>query len=69
LILGFILLFYPLKGLLKLFKLVWEDIGLWDKVEISLAVLVLHPFDIYGQPVFPGEFVGVGEVVDLLVRG
>lgn len=48
-------------------KLLWKDIGIWDKVEIVLAMPLLHLHYVLAQVVLSSDLIAGGEVVDLLV--
>ena len=53
--------------LVEFTKLVWQNVGVRHEVKVLLAVSFLHSDDIETQPVFPGDFVTLREVIDLLV--
>ena len=48
-------------------KFVGEDVGIGHEIEILFSKLFLHSHDIEAQPVLPGDFVRLREMVDLLV--
>lgn len=48
-------------------EFVWEDIGIRDKIEVSLAILLLHSDHVVAEAIFPGDLIALGEMIDLLV--
>lgn len=50
----------------KVCKLIWQDVGVRNDVELFLPKFLLHLDHIIAQPVFPCEFKRLWEVVDLL---
>ena len=51
---------------IKVGKLDRQDISFWNDIEGLATVDLLHLNDIIAQSVFPGQLIGLGEVVDLL---
>jgi len=53
--------------LVKLSEFVRQDVSVGHKVEVLLAVLLLHSNHVEAQSIFPRNFMRLREVVDLLV--
>ena len=65
---SFRLLFLELDEVgMKLVELLRQDVGVWNKVILSTAILLLCFHEVEAEPVFPGDFVRHGEMVDSLV--
>jgi len=48
-------------------ELIWQDIGVWDEVELTPAKSLLHFDVVEAKSVFSGDFVTLREVVDSLI--
>jgi hypothetical protein len=53
--------------LVEFSELVWQDIGVWDKVEMLFAEPLLHPDNIEAKSIFPGDLMTLREMINLLV--
>ncbi len=62
-----VVLLYLLKVSVEFSKLIREDVSVWDEVELSLPMLLLHLYRIEAQSILPRDFVTMREMVDLLV--
>lgn len=58
---------FILKGRVEVGELVWEDIGVGDKVKSFFAELFLHFKNVETQLVFSSHLKGVREMIDSLV--
>lgn len=61
------LLLPDLKLLLEFKKLLWQNVGFRQKVEVWLPKLLLHLAHIEAQPIFPCQLWCADEMIDLLV--
>lgn len=52
---------------IEITELVWKNICIRYKVEVALPELLLHPHHIIAQPVFPGYFIALREVIYFLI--
>jgi hypothetical protein len=50
-------------------ELVWQHVGLWQKVKLVGPKLLTKAHELHNQAVFAGQLGGVEEVVDLLIVG
>ena len=48
-------------------KLVWQYIGVRNEIERSLSEFFLHPHHVIAKSIFPGDFIALREMIDLLV--
>ena len=48
-------------------KFIRQDVGVWAEVEGRLAKSFLHADDVETESVFSGDFITLGEMVDLLI--
>jgi len=48
-------------------EFVWENVGIWDEIEIVSSIFFLHSDNITAHSVFTSDFVTLREVVYLLV--
>jgi hypothetical protein len=51
---------------IKIGKLDRQDISFWNDIEGLSTVDLLHLNDVIAQSVLPGQFIGLGEMVDFL---
>lgn len=65
-LLGLVLL-ELLVMIVEVTELVWQDIGVGGEIEGRLTVSLLHTDDVEAETVLAGDFVTLGEMVDLLV--
>jgi len=52
---------------IKITEFIWKNVGIRNKVKVSLAKFLLHADHIIAQAVFYGDFVALRDVIDLLV--
>jgi hypothetical protein len=52
---------------IEITEFIWENVGIWDKVKVCLAIFLLHADHIIAKAVFSGNFVALREVIDFLV--
>ena len=52
--------------LLKVLKLIWEDIGIRGDFKYISAILLLHLHNVEAKSIFSGYFVAVRKMVDFL---
>lgn len=52
---------------IEIAKLIWQNIGVWHKIEVLLAISFLHSHHVEAQAIFTSDFVTLREVIDLLV--
>lgn len=48
-------------------KLIWENVGIRDEIEVLLAVSFLHSDHVEAESILSSDLVGLWEVVNLLV--
>jgi hypothetical protein len=48
-------------------ELIRQDVSVWAEVERRLAKSFLHAHDVEAESVFSGDFITLGEMVDLLI--
>jgi len=65
-LLAFVLL-KLLVVIVEISEFVWQDVGIRREVEGALAESFLHSHDVEAEAIFSGDFVGLWEVIDLLV--
>ena len=53
--------------LVKFTKFIWQDVSVWNKVEMLFAKSLLHPHNIETQSVLSGDFVAHWEMINLLI--
>lgn len=51
----------------KLSEFVWQNVGVGYKIEVLLAITLLHTDDVEAKSIFPGDLVRLWEVINLLV--
>ena len=51
----------------KVAKLIWQDVSVWAEVKCTLAEPFLQPHDVEAKAVLPRNFITLREVIDLLV--
>jgi len=51
----------------KVGKLIWKNIGVWDDVELIFAEFLLHLHNVVTETILPSELIRLREMVDLLV--
>ena len=61
------MLFELLVVLVELTKLVWKDVGIWNKVKMLLAESFLHSYDVEAKTVFSRDFMTLRPMVNFLV--
>jgi hypothetical protein len=61
------MLFQFLVMVIKVAKLVWKYVGVWDEVESCFTEFLLHANEIKAKTVLTGNLMTLREVVDLLV--
>lgn len=53
--------------LIKFTKFIWQDVGVWNKVEMLFAKSLLHSYNIKTQSVLSCNFIAHWEMINLLI--
>lgn len=62
-----VMLLQLLVVFVKLSEFVWQNVGVGYKIEVLLAITLLHTDDVEAKSIFPGDLVRLWEVINLLV--
>ncbi len=52
---------------IEIAKLIRQNIGVRNEVEVLLAILLLHSYHVKAESVLTGNFIALREVIDLLM--
>ena len=53
--------------LIEFSKLIWQDVSVWNEVEMLLSVSLLHPHHVEAETILSRDFVALREMIDFLV--
>ena len=51
----------------EVMELIWQDVGVWDKIELIPAEPLLHLHKVVAEAVLPRDFIALREMVNPLM--